>query len=337
MMFTVLAAILSILVIVFSGIKLSVYGDRLAEQTGLGGLWVGVILMAGATSLPEIFTTVSAAVLHVPNFVTGDLLGASLTNMFTLGLIDQLYRQKKVWKQVALGHTMMAALAIVLVALTGFFILLNVPHSLGHIGVDSCLLLVLYILGMRVVYRQDTVTRLPTQVPAQAEPTTLIGVPPSTKNLPLKRSVIGFSMSALGILSSAPVLTWSAQQIAIETGISTTFIGMSMLAVTTSLPEMVIAISAVRMGHFDLAVGNLFGSNAFNMAAIFFADVAYTPGPLLSAVDSLHALTAFWSILLMNIGLMGILYQAEKRFFLIEPDSALIIGGYFFGLWLLFQ
>lgn len=295
--------------------------------------------MAGTTSLPEIFTTVSAALLEVPDFVAGDLLGAGLTNMFTLGLIDQLYRQKKVWKQVAVGHSMMAALAIVLVALTGLCILLKVPISIGNVGLDSCLLLLLllYILGMRVVYRQDYVTRLVKGIPKEAEPSNLLGVLHSTNNQSLKKTIIGFSISALGILVAAPLLTSSAQQIAIQTGVSTTFIGTSMLAVTTSLPEMVIAISAVRMGHYDLAVGNLFGSNAFNIGAIFFADVAYGPGPILSAVNSIHALTAFWSILLMNIGLMGILYQAEKRFFLIEPDSAVVMVGYFLGLWLLFQ
>ncbi len=337
MIITVMTAIGAALVIVFSGIKLSKYGDRIAELTGLGGLWVGVVFMATATSLPEIFTTVSAALLQVPDFVTGDLLGAGLTNMFTLGLIDQLYRQKKVWRHVAVGHSMMAALAITLVGLMGFFILLKFPMVIGTVGVDSCLLLLLYILGMRIVYRQDHVTRLDNQNREVANPYELESTPQSKANGALRNSIIGFSISALGILIAAPLLASSAQQITVQTGISTSFIGTSLLAVTTSLPELVIAVSAVRMGHFDLAVGNLFGSNAFNIGAIFFADLAYTPGPILSSVNSLHAMTAFWSILLMNIGLMGILYQAERRFFMIEPDSLVIMGGYVLGMWLLFH
>jgi cation:H+ antiporter len=91
------------------------------------------------------------------------------------------------------------------------------------------------------------------------------------------------------------------------------------------------------LGAFDLAVGNLFGSNAFNMAAFMFADLAYRDGGLLSSVSSTHALTALWSILMMNIGLMGIIYRAEKRFMLIEPDSLLMIVSYVLGLWLLFR
>jgi len=73
------------------------------------------------------------------------------------------------------------------------------------------------------------------------------------------------------------------------------------------LPELVVAIAAVRVGAFDLAVGNLFGSNAFDMAAFLFADLAYRDGGLPDSVSSAHTLTALWSILMMNIGLMGII------------------------------
>ena len=109
------------------------------------------------------------------------------------------------------------------------------------------------------------------------------------------------------------------------------------MAITTSLPELVTAVAAVKLGAFDLAVGNLFGSNAFNMAAFLFADLAYRDGGLLGSVSSAHALTALWSIVMMNIGLMGIIYRAEKRFLLIEPDSLLMIVSYVLGLWLLFR
>jgi cation:H+ antiporter len=93
----------------------------------------------------------------------------------------------------------------------------------------------------------------------------------------------------------------------------------------------------VRLGAFDLAVGNLFGSNAFNMAAFFFVDIAYQGGPIFNVITDAHAMTAFWGILLMSAALMGIIYRVEKRYMLIEPDSFAIILGYCIGLWLLFQ
>ncbi len=149
--------------------------------------------------------------------------------------------------------------------------------------------------------------------------------------------MIGFAVAALGIIAAAPFLASSAEHIAEQMGLTETFVGTSLLAITTSMPELVTSLAAVRLGAFDLAVGNLYGSNAFNMAAFFFADVAYREGPLLSAVSEAHAYTALWAILLMNLGLMGIMYRAAKRFFLIEPDSLLMIFGYLLGMWLLFR
>ena len=136
---------------------------------------------------------------------------------------------------------------------------------------------------------------------------------------------------------AAPILASSANQIAEQSGVSSGFIGTSLVAIATSLPELVTTLAAVRLGAFDLAVGNLFGSNAFNMAAFFFVDTAYRSGPLLNVVLDTHAMTALWSILLMSTALMGIIYRVEKRYMLIEPDSFVIILGYCLGLWLLFQ
>ncbi len=106
---------------------------------------------------------------------------------------------------------------------------------------------------------------------------------------------------------------------------------------TTSLPEFVTSFAAVRLGALDLAVGNLFGSNAINMAVLLVADAAYRKGPLLASIEATHAVTALVGILLMSVGLMGIIYRAEKRFPLIEPDSVLMIVGYLLGMGLLFR
>lgn len=326
----------SAVVIVLVGTKLSREGDRIAELSGLGRLWIGVVLMSAATSLPEIFTTVSAAWMTAPDLAAGDLFGAGLTNMLTLGLIDLLHRQKRVWQQAALEHTLTAALAMVLTGLAAFFILLKVNITRLGIGLGSLTLLIFYVLGMRVVFRQEDMKRRLREQERLSEERA--GKPDASagRRTDLRRAAAGFSAAAVVLLLTAPFLAWSAERIAQDTGLTSTFIGTSLVAVTTSLPELVTAIAAVRLGAFDLAVGNLFGSNAFNMAAFFFADAAYREGGLLASVSQSHALTALWSMLMMNIGLMGIIYRAEKRFMLIEPDSLLMILAYVLGLWLLF-
>jgi cation:H+ antiporter len=331
-----LTFVCSAVVIVLAGTRLSRYGDEIAELTGLGRLWIGVVLMSTATSLPEVFTTVSAGWMNAPDLAAGDLFGAGMSNMLTLGLIDLMHRPKRVWQQAALGHTLTATLAMLLTGLAAFFVLLPVNVTHVGVGLGSLILFILYVLGMRLVFRQEDMDRRQREQAVVVEGAIakqdILG-----RRAELRRAVIGFSLGALALLAAAPFLAWSAERIAEETGTSATFIGTSLVAITTSLPELVTAVAAVRLGAFDLAVGNLFGSNAFNMAAFLFADLAYRGGGLLSSVSSTHALTALWSILMMNIGLMGIIYRAEKRFMLIEPDSLLMIVSYVLGLWLLFR
>jgi cation:H+ antiporter len=324
-------------VIVYAGTKLSHYGDRIADLTGLGGLWIGVILMAGATSLPEIFTDVSAALIDAPDLAVGDLFGSNMANMLILGIIDLVHRQKRVWQQAAFEHALSAGLAMFLTGLAAFFILLGQDVKHLGIGSGSAILLLFYILGMRLIFRQESVKRRQREQEKVAEVQAGEEDKGPSKRDGLKRAGVGFGLAALLLLIAAPILATSANRIAEQSGVSSGFVGASLVAIATSLPELVTAIAAVRLGAFDLAVGNLFGSNAFNMAAFFFVDTAYRSGPLFNIVSDDHAMTAIWSILLMSTALMGIIYRVEKRYMLIEPDSFVIILGYCLGLWLVFR
>ena len=327
---------LSGIAIMIAGTKLSHYGDRIAEHSGLGRLWIGVVLLAAATSLPEMLTAVSAVLIDAPNLAVGDLFGAGLGNMLTLALIDLAHRQKRVWQQAALEQALIASLAVIMTGLAGLCIL--VRHSLPafQIGLGTIAIAVIYLFGMRVVFRQEDMRRRAEQIQRVLQKEKAVLDRPVI-NGSLRRAGWGFAAASAGMFVAAPLMAGSAMGIAAETGISSTFIGTSLVAIVTSLPEMVTTFAAVRLGAFDLAVGNLFGSNAFNMALLFVADLAYWNGPLLAAVDSTHAVTALVSMLLMTVGIMGIMYRAEKRFLLIEPDSALMIAGYLLGMGLIFS
>ncbi len=328
--------LLSAVVILIAGTKLSHYADQIAEHSGLGRLWIGVVLLAGATSLPEVFTAISAVLLDEPNIAVGNLVGAGLSNMLTLAMIDMAHRQKRIWQQAALEHALTAGLAIILTGLAGLLIMVRQPLPLWHVGLGTLAIALIYVFGMRVVFRQEDMRRRAQQLEkmVKAEESSADRLVATGA---LKRALTGFALAALGVLVAAPVLAESAKELAEATGISTTFIGTSLVALTTTLPELVTTFAAVRLGAFDLAVGNLFGSNAFNMAVLLPADLVYRKGPLLAAVEPTHAVTAFVSILLMSVGIMGIIYRVEKRFMLIEPDSLLMIVSYGLSMWLLFR
>lgn len=324
--------------IVLAGTRLSRYGDQLASLTGIGRLWIGVVLMAAATSLPEVFTTVSACLLDAPDLAAGDLFGAVLANMFTLGLIDLIHRDKRVWEQAAFEHTLVATLAMLLTGLAAFLLLFRNGTGASTIQGGSALLFLIYVFGMRVVFRQEDVKRRQRAQELLAGAAAAdVQVEASARRDGLRRAIMGFVAATMVLIIAAPLLATSAKEIADQSGVSATFMGTSLVAVVTTLPELVTSLAAVRLGAFDLAVGNLFGSNAFNMAAFLFADLAYRGGPLFGAIASTHALTALWGIVMMNIGLMGIVYRVEKRYWLIEPDSLVMILGYLLGLLLLFR
>jgi cation:H+ antiporter len=104
----------------------------------------------------------------------------------------------------------------------------------------------------------------------------------------------------------------------------------------TSLPELVTTIAAVRIGAYDLAVGNLFGSNVFNIFALGLTDVFYLPGRFLGLIDPTFALVALLGLLLTSLGLIGNLARVERRLGFIEIDALMIIIGYFAGMWFLY-
>lgn len=127
-----------------------------------------------------------------------------------------------------------------------------------------------------------------------------------------------------------------AKQVAESTGLGATFMGTWLVGLSTSLPELVASIAALRLGAFDLAVGNLIGSNAFNMAILIVVDLAHPGGSIFVDASRTHALTAVSGIILMALGLSAIVYRAKKRFTMLEPDSALIVLAYALTMWMLY-
>lgn len=325
-------------VVVAAGSQLARHGDRIAKETGIGGLWIGVVLIASATSLPEIVTDVTAAWIEEPDLAAGDLFGSSMTNMVVLAIIDLLHRQRRVWQSVSRGHTLVAGLAIVLTSVAAAFINADLGWSIGHVGVDTISLALLYVLGARVVFRHQYLeARL--RMAERAAQGASSGKDPeqSGLSLPSRGPLLAFAAAAAFILAAAPFLATSAADISEITGLQESFVGVTFLAITTSLPELATAIAAVRLGSYDMAVGNLFGSNAFNMLIFLFADIAYRPGPITSGVAEVQVLAALMAVLLTATGMMGIIYQAERRFFLLEPDAVALILGYIGGMWLIYQ
>jgi len=322
---TWLVFLASAAVLVFAATKLAESGDAIAARTGLSQMFVGTLLLAAATSLPEFLTTINSLSQGVPDMAAGNLLGSSMFNMFLLGVLDLLGRQARILRRVATRHALSAGLAIALTTLVVFFILAGIDIHIGWVGLDSLLVVALYIAGVWLIRSNNPV---PSEPPTEPE---LEGVPS------LPRALISFALATGAMLLVTPWLVRSGREIAEITGLGAGFIGTALLAIVTSLPEVATSIAAVRLGAYDLAVGNLFGSNAFNMFALGLADVFYTQGRFLGAIAPEFALVGLLGLLLTSLGLIGNLTRLERRLLFVEVDALAIILLYFAGMWFLFS
>ena len=311
-------------ILVVAAMQLAKYSDIIAIRTKLGGMFVGTLLLAGATSLPELLTTINSLGQNVPNLAAGNMFGSNMFNMFMLAVLDLTNQNSRILRQVAMKHALTAGLAILLISMSIFFIDINQDWKIGWVGLDSLMIMLVYIGGVRLLQ-------------GNSSPSSLSASELDPKLPPLWKGFLGFGIATAVLVAIAPMLVTSSARIAELTGIGTGFVGVVLLGMVTSLPEMVTTISAARIGAYDLAVGNLFGSNVFNMFALGLTDVFLTSGRFIGAIDRNFAIAGVLSLILTTLALLGNLARLERRLFFIELDALLIIMVYFSGLWVLYS
>jgi cation:H+ antiporter len=263
----------------------------------------------------------------VPNLAAGNLFGSNMFNMFLLAILDLLFRQDRILRKVALRHALTGSLAVFLIGLVVFFILADIPIDIGWIGLDSIVIMLVYVAALWLIQANQT--------HRVSHPKENLEIPQGTPSLWV--GLIGFGLAALGLVIVTPWMVRASAEIAEITGLGTTFIGTTLVAVVTSLPELVTTIAAIKIGAEDMAVGNLFGSNLFNMFAVGLTDVFYLQGRFLGVIDPAFVLVGMLGLLMTGLGLIGNLARLERRVVFIELDALALMLLYFFGLWLLYS
>ena len=309
-------------IVAVAGTLLTRSADRIAAATGLGRLLVGSVLLAAATSLPELSVDVAAVRAGMPDLAVGDLLGSSLMNLLILAGIDLAQRSgRRMLSREAASHALSATLSIAVTGLVGLALLTTgrlPPLAWLGIGGWSWAILVAWLLGARMLFLDQRISAR-----AAAEATGERAVPPAGCRA-LTGPAIAFTAAAAVLFVAGPRLAHTADSLAEQSGLGRTFVGTTLVALTTSLPELVASVAAVRMGAFDLAIGNTFGSNAFNMVLFVPLD-AFHEGPLFAAVSPAHAVTALAVIVATAIAVLGQLYHEDRRIPVFEPDAVLVL------------
>lgn len=316
--------------ILIAGTKLSKYGDVIAEKTGLGRTWIGVVLVASVTSLPELITGISSvAVFSLPDIAAGDALGSCMFNILIIALLDLISGSSKLPARAHTGQVLTAGFGILLLGLVSVSIAGGrlLPRA-GWIGVNSLVFLAIYLLAVRTVFLYEK-KRRGEFIEEAAE---MAGY----EHISTTRAYVMYSLNAFVIIAAATYLPHLGDRIADMTGLGRTFVGSIFIALSTSLPELVVSVAALRLGAVDMVFGNLFGSNLFNIGILALDDVFYAKGPLLLDVTPGHIVTVSAAMSMTAIAVIGLIYRKSKKSLLPDWDSAGIIAIYTVTMYVLY-
>ena len=312
------------LVIFLAGSKLTKYGDAIAHKTGLSHAWVGIVLLAIVTSLPELANGVSAVVIaKVPDLAMGDLLGAGMLNMFSLALLDLIWGLsggKSIFSKFSQSN--------VVSTFYGVFILLIVSVGLAlsrfvfdftilGISIYSFIIILVYFLALRAIGQHMDEESVDKEEYAHLSDIQVYS---------------WFFVLALVVIAAGAWLPFIGNEIVSVMGWGKAFVAVLFIAIATTLPELTVSFSALRMGERGMAMGNLVGSNIFNVALIFFVDVFYQPRSLIAQVSFNMIYAAVFGALLMAIA-----YFALRKKIVNHVPSIIIILIYILSLFFLFQ
>lgn len=293
-------------VIGYAGGKLARYGDIIGRKTGWSGNLAGLLLLSTVTSLPELATGISAAgFANKPDIAAGDVFGSCVFNLLILVFLDALRREEPLYDSVSQNHILSGAFGVGLLALAGAALVLGKrldEFALWQVGIVSPLLVVLYVLAMRAIHVQDK------RHGDDAEDDGSGG-----DEIGMRRALLMYAASALVVVAAGGYLPFVATRLSELMGWESSFVGTLFVAAATSMPELSVAITALRIGQVNMALGSILGSNMFNMVMLAVDDVAYRSGPLLSHVSPVHTVSVFAALAMSGLVVAALVTRTRTR------------------------
>jgi cation:H+ antiporter len=328
-------------VVWWSGTRLARWADVLADRTGMGRAFVGVLLLAGATSLPEVATTVTAAAVGNAGLAGNNLLGGLAMQLAVLAAVDGMFLGRGALsfftpRPVLLMQGVMLAL---MCALATAAIAVGDRYTFAGVGAWSVGLAGAYALALWTMQRYEGDPRWQPEIEAGERD---VGEPPmrtgsdvqgeESPKASVRRMWLSFAAAALVVLVGGYIVARAGDGIAVRTGLGGSFVGATLVALTTSLPEVSTTIAAVRMGAYAMAVSNILGTNAISVALLLVADVLYRSGSIINALDDRAVFLASLGTVLTCVYLWGLLERRDRTVARMGYDSVAVIMLYLGGL-----
>jgi cation:H+ antiporter len=326
MVLTSVGFLVSALLILYCGRRLTQYGKQIATALRWEQGWIGLILMASVTSLPELTVGIgSVSIVGSADLALGDILGSCAFNLGILSLLDAFVRKRALLSNISVAHALAGAMSIVLTAMVGLGLYLERDIALTQwIGVTGLLFIGVYLLAMQLLYRYEK--REQKRLPLED----------SGENIKLRSAIALYAGNAVIVVAAAIALPQFAKDIATASGLSESFIGTVFLAASTSLPEVAVSYAAVRIGALDLATGSLLGSNLFNIFILAIDDSFYTDGYLLQDASNTNLISVFFVIMMTAVAIAGQIYRVQHKRFLLAWDALVIFLLYLVNIIILY-
>lgn len=323
------------LVVWLSGTRLTRYTDAIAEKTGMGRAFAGMLLLGVITSLPEVANCINAATIGNPGLAINNLLGSAAINILLLAVVDAVVGREAVTAVVAQPSTMMmAALNMIVLAAVALSIIVG-DTAIAGIGIGAALLCLLSVGSFWMasgyaerapwVVRRDGTGR-DSRVSGDEDAASL-----SRRGLVVKTAIAGATIFAAGY-----ALSQTGDAIAKQTGIGTGMVGFALIGTSTSLPELSTVYTALRMRRYELAFGQVLGTNFVNLSFILLTDAFFTGGPVINELGRFEAVSALLGLVLIGIFLVGLLERRDPKILKMGYDSLAVMILFAGGLVLLY-
>lgn len=338
--------------IVWSGTRLSEYGGALGERTKIGSGMAGLIFLAAITSLPELVVSLTSVLketlsvtpdmtpavqaLHFQagaDLAIGNMLGSNVFNLMIIVVLDALYRKGSFIGKLRYPHTQPTVSGLIMLAVFGAaYAFAKISPAVVPLFACGALSLLLPVSYLFLILREQK-----GESPEEEEEAN-----PNLVQMPAPRFYGQVSLLSLVIVGSGICLSILGGRMALPAeqggfGLEESFIGSIFLAISTSLPELVVGISAVRLGFIDMAAANVLGSNMFNLLIVFVCDVAMRQGSLLRFASPSHLITTAMIVILTALVLISLRLKPRRTLAGISVISWLMLVVYLVGNYILFR
>lgn len=320
--------------VILGGFLLAKNGKELGKRHGLTDLWVGFIFLAAVTSIPELATAIGAIIVaDSPSLALSDILGSNAFNIFGIACLPLCLGRPAVSSVLTFSKFRVMILMILL--MTGLVLIFGALNLEGNIfspakiSLASWLVIIIYMVGSGKLFRDEH--------PEGRKPEKTAPNSPDRDNG--SRLYLRLLFSVFLVVVGGFWLAQAGREISKITLWGENFVGALFLALITSLPEMSVSLAAIRMNAYNMALGNILGSNIFNLGIIFWTDLSYRQGSILSEVTPPFYIIGGLGIVLILILSAGLMNSTDRNSppRVITWYNSLITFIYLVGMYLLFR